>query len=118
MRTVLLVLAIGILTPNIYAQEQTTSFEDIAIVTTAAGKSVELSWKKGTEDISHFIVERSINGVDFKLCGLVFLSEVPGFSDYKFRDRVISGRPFYYRIGLVKDDQLLSYLPARVALAP
>ncbi|MDQ6608735.1 MAG: hypothetical protein M3Y85_02820 [Bacteroidota bacterium] len=102
-----------------FAQEQKTSFEKISFVTTAAGMSVELDWKKGDEDISYFIVERSTDGIDFKQCGIVFLSEDPDFVEYKFRDKIsLLTNGLVYRVGLVNTQNRLSYLPIKRIAAP
>jgi hypothetical protein len=100
------------------AQER-TSFEGIAVVHTSAGISAQLSWKKGNENIAYFIVERSLDGVDFKQCGVVFLSEDPEFNEYKFRDRISNtSNGLIYRIGVVSQQKRVYYLPSKKLIAP
>jgi hypothetical protein len=119
MKTLLLGFALTLFCFTTFAQDQRTSFEQLAIVTTSAGNAVQLSWKKGTENISYFIVERSTDGVDFKQCGIVFLSEDPEFIEYKFRDKISSTtQGLLYRIGLVNEHKRLSYLPIKKLIAP
>jgi hypothetical protein len=103
-----------------FAQEQKTSIDDISVVTTSAGTTAaQLSWKKGAESIAYFIVERSTDGVDFKQCGIVFLSENPDFVQYKFRDKITgNAHGLLYRIGIVNEQRRLSYLPAQKVVLP
>ena len=101
------------------AQEQKTSFDGIAVVTTSAGMAAQLSWKKGSENISYFIVERSTDGIDFKQCGIVFLSEDPQFNEYKFRDRISNtSHGLIYRIGVVTTQKRVYYLPSKKLISP
>jgi hypothetical protein len=81
--------------------------------------AAQLTWKKGKEDIAYFIVERSLDGVDFTQCGIVFLSEDPEFKEYKFRDRISNtSNGLIYRIGVVTSQKRLYYLPAKKLMAP
>lgn len=101
------------------AQEQKTSFNSISVVTTSAGLAAQLSWIKGSENISYFIVERSTDGVDYKQCGIVFLSEDPEFTEYKFRDRIANNTSgLLYRIGVVTSQKRVYYLPAKKVVSP
>lgn len=101
------------------AQEQRTSFQSISVVHTSAGMSAQLSWKKGNENIAYFIVERSEDGVDFKQCGIVLLSEDPQFNEYKFRERIANtSNGLVYRIGIVTDQKRIFYLPSKKLVAP
>ena len=119
MKTLLFVLALTLVCLTVSAQEQKTSFEKISVVTTSAGKAAELSWKKGAENISYFIVERSTDGIEFKQCGIVFLSEDPAFEEYMFRDKITTNAvEVTYRIGGVSEQQTVSYLPAKKLVAP
>ena len=94
------------------AQEQSSSVTNISIVTTASGTATELSWTKAGGDVAYFIVERSSNGQSFKQCGLVFPSEDPNFTQYKFRDTFSLGSPQYtYRVGIVSLQKEVKYLP-------
>lgn len=102
-----------------YGQDQRTSFDGIVIVTTSAGLAAQLSWKKGGENIDYFIVERSTNGINFKQCGIVFLSEDPAFVEYKFREKIASScSELLYRIGIVTTQKRVHYLPIKKLIAP
>lgn len=102
------------------AQEQKTSINDISVITTSSGTTAaQLTWKKGDENIAYFIVERSTDGVDFKQCGIVFLSDNPDFVQYKFRDKITSNtHGLLYRIGIVNEQKRLSYLPVKKLVLP
>ncbi len=119
MKTLVLGFALQLLCATAFSQDQKTSIENVSVITTAAGTSVQLTWKKGDENISYFIVERSTDGIDFKQCGVVFLSEDPAFIDYKFKDKVPSlSNGLLYRIGIVNMQRRLSYLPVKRLAAP
>ena len=119
MKTFLLCIALIFGCLSASAQEQKTSFEAITVVNTSAGVAAQLSWKKGSENISYFIVERSTDGVEFKQCGIVFLSEDPAFSEYKFRDRISdNSHGLVYRIGVVTNQKRVYYLPSKKLISP
>ena len=119
MKTLIIGLTLTLVWLSSSAQEEKTSFSNIAVVTTSAGLAAQLSWKKGTENISYFIVERSTDGIDYKQCGIVFLSEDPTFNEYKFRDKIANNTSgLIYRIGIVTDQKRLYYLPAKKIIAP
>jgi|GEM_PF-3802425 len=119
MKTFLLCLTLGLTCLFASAQETRTSFQNIAVVTTSAGMAAQLSWKKGKEDVAYFIVERSLDGIDFTQCGVVFLSEDPEFKEYKFRDRISNNtHGLIYRIGIVTSQKRIYYLPSKKLLAP
>lgn len=119
MKTYLFGVALTFICLFASAQEQKSSFDDISVVTTSAGMAAQLSWKKGTENVSYFIVERSTDGIDFKQCGVVFLSEDPDFSEYKFRERIsASSSGLIYRIGVVNAQKRVYYLPSKKLIAP
>lgn len=111
-------LALFLLTASsLFAQERKTVFEAPGFAKASDGSSlVNLTWKKGTENTAYYLVQRSIDGVEFKTIGLVFTSEDSNFSDYAFRDKVneIAGvDEVYYRVGIVNDQKELTYLPVK-----
>jgi hypothetical protein len=119
MKTILLGVTLTFMCFFGFAQEQQTSFQGLSIVTTSAGMAAQLSWKKGNENIAYFIVERSFDGIDFKQCGVVFLSEDPQFNEYKFRDRISNtSNGLVYRIGVVTEQKRVYYLPSKKLIAP
>ena len=120
MKTLLLSGIICLFSLASFAQDQRTSIDGITVITTSAGTTAaQLSWKKGNESIAYFIVERSTDGVDFKQCGIVFLSENPDFVQYKFRDKITdTTQGLLYRIGIVSEQRRLSYLPAQKVVMP
>lgn len=119
MKTFFLCVALTVICFSASAQKQKTSFDGIAVVNTSAGMAAQLSWKKGSENISYFIVERSTDGIEFKQCGIVFLSEDPEFNEYKFRDRIsASSHGLVYRIGVVTDQKRVYYLPSKKLISP
>ena len=119
MKTFTIGLALTLFCLGSFAQEEKTSFSNIAVVTTSAGLAAQLSWKKGSENISYFIIERSTDGVDYKQCGIVFLSEDPKFNEYKFRDRIGNNTTgLLYRVGIVTDQKRLYYLAPQKIIAP
>lgn len=118
MKTYLTALALIVCFTS-FAQEENTHFSNISVVTTSAGIAAQLTWIKGTENISYFIVERSNDGVDFKQCGIVFLSDEPGFTEYKFRDRISNNtQGLLYRVGVVTEHKRINYLPVKKLVTP
>ena len=119
MKTFLLCVALTSLSFFASAQEEKTKFSGISVVNTSAGMAAQLSWKKGSENISYFIVERSTDGIEFKQCGIVLLSEDPEFGEYKFRDRISNvSQGLVYRIGVVTAQRRVFYLPIKRLVAP
>ncbi len=119
MKTLLLGIAFSTLCAIASAQSSRTAYDALKVVTTANGLAAQLSWKKGSENIAYFIVERSNNGIDFTQCAIVFTSEDPAFVDYKFRDKISNtSQGLVYRLGLVSDQKRVSYLPAKTLIAP
>lgn len=119
MKTRLLSLLLLVITGNAFGQNTRTTYDGLTVVGTPAGKAVQLTWKKGSEDVYYFIVERSNNGVDFTQCAIVFTSEEPGFTDYKFREKIgDSSQGLVYRLALVSQQRRISYLPAKTLISP
>ena len=119
MKTLLLGFAFSFLCSVASAQDTRTAYDGLKVVTTANGLAAQLSWKKGSENVAYFIVERSTNGVDFTQCAIVFTSEDPDFVDYKFRDKISNNsQGLVYRLGLVSNQKRISYLPAKTLIAP
>ena len=112
-----LFIAFFIISGNVaFSQEQKSVLERVAMAKAGDGSAcVELAWKKGSENTSYYLVERSADGRDFKQVALVFTSEDMQFTDYKFRDKTFnaSGNAPYSRIVLVNDQKELTYLPTK-----
>ena len=77
---------------------------------TVKGRSqsrIILNWSPVEEQVSHYIIERSINGRAFYEAGIVFTGELSTENDYFFTDdlRMNYGGPLYYRLRLVKMDK-------------
>lgn len=119
MKTTLLALVALFATFTGSAQQNRTDYNTVTVVQTPNGPAAQLTWKKGTENIAYFIVERSNDGVDFKQCAIVFTSEDPTFADYKFREKIANlSQGLVYRIALVSEQKRVSYLPAKTLIAP
>lgn len=119
MKTLLLALTFSFICTLASAQNTHTSYDGLKVVTTPNGLAAQLTWKKGTEDVSYFIVERSTNGIDFTQCAIVFTGEDPKLVDYKFREKIGStSQGLVYRLGLVSNQKRISYLPAKTLIAP
>lgn len=73
------------------------------------GNFISLNWEVGVENnVKEYIVERSVNGQDFKAIATV---SALGKSSYTFKDEVenLSGRRLYYRIKKVDTDGSFKY---------
>ena len=88
-----------------------TSFT--AAVNTNNSKKIDLKWSTETEtDLSHFIVERSVDGINFSNAALVFAyGNTTAKADYSFADnisRLLSGAVYYRIISISTDGKNLS----------
>ena len=111
-----LVLLISALTINANAADGTvpakaTSFT--AAVNNNNSKKIDLKWSTETEtDLSHFIVERSVDGINFSDAALVFAyGNTTAKADYSFADnisRLLSGAVYYRIISISTDGKNLS----------
>ena len=116
-----LVLLVSALTINANAADGTvpakpTSFT--AAVNTNNSKKIDLKWSTETEtDLSHFIVERSVDGINFSDAALVFAyGNTTSKSDYSFPDninRILSGS-VYYRVISISDNGKAVYSDVRI----
>jgi hypothetical protein len=69
-----------------------------------------LNWSvDSNEATDKFEVERSFDGVNFKMAALVFTSEKKGNEDYKFFERLKSGDKVYYRIKRWYNNETIKY---------
>ena len=101
------------------AQSSRTAYEGLTVVSTANGMAAQLTWKKGDENVAYFIVERSTDGIDFKQCGIVFLSDDPEFVNYKFKEKVANlSQGLVYRLAIVSEQKRVTYLPAKTLVEP
>lgn len=89
-------------------------------VTRKADHKVWLSWAAEQQgQISHFVIERSVNGVDFDEAGLFFTAENAVTGEYLFKDQLrkkMDGT-VYYRLRIVDMDggvlySAVQFLPA------
>jgi hypothetical protein len=79
-----------------------------AVVNNSNNNKVDLKWSTETEtNLSHFIVERSIDGINFSDAALVFAyGNTTAKSDYIFSDNIskIKSTTVYYRISSIGTD--------------
>ena len=111
-----LVLIVAALSINANASDsiipaKPTSFT--AAVNNNNNNKVDLKWSTEAEtDLSHFIVERSVDGVNFSDAALVFAyGNTTAKSDYAFADnisRLLSGAVYYRIISISTDGKNLS----------
>jgi hypothetical protein len=110
-----LVLLVSALTINANASDgivpaKATSFT--AAVNTNNNNKIDLKWSTETEtELSHFIVERSVDGVNFSDAALVFAyGNTTAKSDYAFADNIsklLSGAVYYRIISISTDGKNL-----------
>jgi hypothetical protein len=85
---------------------------------TLNNKKVNLNWVTGMEkELSHFVIERSVNGVDYVEAGKVSAKGSSNVKiDYSFQDLLTSGAKgmIYYRLKMVDIDNKYQYSPVRV----
>lgn len=81
-------------------------------VTRKEGNQVWLSWTTEQEgQTSHFVIERSANGVDYEEAGLFFTAENVDANNYLFKDTVRKKTEgtVYYRLRIVDMDGAALY---------
>lgn len=85
---------------------------------TLNGNKVDLSWTTSQERaLSHFTIERSTNGVDYKEVGLVFAADNANIhTNYDFKDAInsVASGILYYRLRMVDIDGKYQYSPVRL----
>ena len=111
-----LLAAFLLLSLSAFSQDQKTVFENASLIKTSNGTPcVALSWKKGTENTAYYLVERSVDGNEFKQIALVFTGENPEFTSYQYKDKSITSASgtVYYRIILVNDQKVITPLPTK-----
>ena len=85
---------------------------------TLNNKKVNLNWVTGMEkELSHFVIERSTNGVDYVEAGRVAAKGTSNIKiDYNFLDNLNSGAKglICYRLKMVDIDNQFQYSPVRV----
>jgi len=85
---------------------------------TLSNKKVNLNWVTGMEkELKHFVIERSVNGVDYVEAGKVSAKGSSNVKiDYSFQDLLTSGAKgmIYYRLKMVDIDNKYQYSPVRV----
>jgi Secretion system C-terminal sorting domain len=81
-------------------------------------KKVDLNWVTGHEkDLSHFVVERSTNGVDYTEAGMVFAAgNSTAVQNYSFPDvlNTSSKGVVYYRLKMMDSQKRYQYSPVRI----
>lgn len=83
---------------------------------TNAASGVELNWSfSGEEELSHYIIEKSVDGKQFKDVAIIFSNTTLAGNEYTYAEAVSDGasKNFYYRLKLVNSDGLFKYSPIR-----
>jgi len=83
-----------------------------------ADNKVMLSWEDATEfKFSHFMVQRSVNGVDYADAAMIFADgNLHGKADYAYNDKVNTSAKgvIYYRLKMVDIDGASVYSAIRI----
>lgn len=84
-----------------------------------AGSGVILNWSTEIQkNVSHFVVQRSVNGTDFTDAGIVFTNESNStmHRDYSFTDdiKTVTANLIYYRLKTVDLDGKYEQSPVRI----
>lgn len=68
-----------------------------------ADKDVNLTWTANEENVSHYIIQRSMDGINFSDIAVVFANNNSSASTYKYKDANISSQTniVYYRLEMV-----------------
>lgn len=85
--------------------------------TKLADSKVELDWKTAEElNFSHFVIERSNDGNNYKEIAMVFSNAEVGGSEYEYNDLLTKNTTgfFYYRLKMVDRDGSAKYSKVRI----
>jgi len=92
--------------------------ESFTAVLDKGKEKVNLQWKTASEiNVSHFVVEKSVNGVDYKEIGIVFANgNSSDLKQYQFEDNVSNDHDaiLYYRLRTVDNDEKYMYSQVRL----
>lgn len=81
-------------------------------------KKVQLNWVTGHEkDLSHFVIERSTNGIDYTEMSIVFaMGNSTAVQNYNFSDALNASAKgvIYYRLKLIDSRKRFQYSPVRL----
>lgn len=85
---------------------------------TLNNKKVNLNWVTGKEKaLSHFVIERSVNGIDYSDAGIVIANGNSNVKiDYNFADAINTKASgvIYYRLKMVDQDGRFQHSPVRL----
>lgn len=96
-------------TATYFSGQDSVEFKDLSCV--LKNSRVELSWSIGNnESADRLIVQRSLDGKNFEMAGLVFGTDKNSLDQYRFFESVRS-RTAYYRIIVVSKDKSVVYSP-------
>ncbi len=98
-------------TPSSYLIANTVPVKLISFTVVRSGKDAQVNWKVGEEDnVSHYEVQRSLDGMSWELAGKVTAARQPSYS---FTDKNLSANLYYYRLRSVDVDEKFTYSPVR-----
>ncbi len=98
-------------TPSSYLIANTVPVKLISFTVVKSGKDASISWRVGEEDnVSHYEVQRSIDGVNWEIAGKVAAVKQPAYS---YTDKNLSANLYYYRLRTVDIDEKFTYSPVR-----
>ena len=93
---------------------QTTVFSQVSSLSgLVSNDRVDLKWETNNEkNVSHFIVEKSIDGKEYQQAGIVFaFGNTTETKNYPFFEKNIKVNPnttIYYRVSLITDDGIIA----------
>lgn len=91
--------------------QQSNQLTIIGITGTVSNNKVILDWQVGqNEKADRLLVEKSTNGIDFKVAALVFTSEKNDKESYQFYEKAGNGK-WIYRVILIGKDKQTIYSP-------
>lgn len=98
--------------PNsVFTLQPSKPINIISISGSVSNNKVILDWQVGqNEKAEQFIVERSTDGINFKMAALVFSSEKADIENYQFYEKAGNGK-WIYRVLLIGKDKQTIYSP-------
>ena len=99
-----------------FTTDTTNKKESVVVIKSRTQSKILLNWQPLPGDISHYVIERSVNGRGYYDAGLVFTDEVTRELEYFFTDdlKMNYGGALYYRLRVVKMDKSETITPVTV----
>lgn len=101
-----------------HAAGKVNIIDPVVKVQVTSAKSVSLTWK-AFKGVSHYVLERSSDGIKFRESAVFFTEDSQTQSEYNYSDKIKSAYSgsLYYRLRVVGLDGSITYTPYTILSA-